>query len=180
MPQCLLLPVRKSWGEWSVVAAINWQDRTMATEIDLEALGLPAGRYHVFNYWPRRYMGIAERSVGIDRHLPHETVILLLKALKDEPDLLTTTFHVAQTLDEVRAVERYVEEDCSVKLCVDLEKAGGQFGEIWFIYPPGLKLKRALVDGRNRKVSSDGVGIGHLGLSLNGPAQVTIEFVPTG
>ena len=64
---------------------INWQDRIMTTDVDLDALGLPAGQYHVFNYWPRRYMGVAENVITLDRHLPHETVVLLIKPVSDEP-----------------------------------------------------------------------------------------------
>jgi len=178
MPQCLTLPISRPWGEWLVVGVINWEDRTLATEIDLEALGLPAGQYHVFNYWPHRYMGLAEKVITLDRQLPHETVILLFKRVSEEPDLLTTTFHVAQTLSEVTSVERTAHEDGSVILVILLERAGGQFGELWFTFPSDLKIQTASVNGRKRKVSSDGVGVAHLGLSLSGTVKVELKFTP--
>lgn len=180
MPQCLVLPVSRPWGEWVVVGMMNWQDRTLASELDLDALGLPPGRYHVFNYWPRRYMGVAEHIVTMDRHLPHELVVLLLKEVADQPDVLTTSFHVAQTLSEIQSVERVTHDDGSVTMTIALDRAGGQFGEIWFTYPPTLKVHSARVDGRTRKVSSDGVGIAHIGISPNGPAKVVVRFVPAG
>jgi len=178
MPQCLALHVRRPWGEWLVVGAINWEDRILATDVDLDALGLPAGQYHVFNYWPRRYMGVAENVITLDRHLPHETVILLFKPVSDLPELLTTTFHVAQTLSEITSIEHAMGEDGSVTMTVSLDRAGGQFGELWFTFPPNLKLQSVLVNGRTRKVSSEGIGIAHLGFSPNGPAEVKLEFVP--
>ena len=178
LPQCLALQVERPWGQWLVAGIINWQDRTMTTDVDLEALGLPAGRYHIFNYWPRRYMGVAENVITLDRHLPHETIILLIKPVSDEPELLTTTFHVAQTLAEVMTVERDRDDDGSITLKVVVERAGDQFGELWFTFPPALKLDAAAVNGRKRKVSSDGVGVAHLGLSPNGVAEITLTFVP--
>jgi alpha-galactosidase len=180
LPQCLVLPVRRPWGAWHVVGVMNWQDRTQATEVDLRALGLPAGRYHVFNYWPRNYMGVADQFVTIDRHQPHELVILLFKPAAEQPDLLTTTFHVAQTLSEVVSVQQMVGKSGGARLEVILERAGGQSGELWFTFPASMKVQNALVDGRRRKVSSDNVGVAHLGLTLNGRVQVTLEFGPAG
>lgn len=178
LPECLVLQVAQPWGEWLVVGIVNWQDRTMATDVDLNALGLPAGRYHVFNYWPRRYMGMTEGTITLDRHLPHETVVLLIKPAGNAPELLTTTFHVAQTLSEITSLEQTHSDDGSVLLKVGVERAGDQFGELWFTFPPTLKLETATVNGRKRKVSSDGVGVFHLGLSPNGSAAISLRFVP--
>ena len=178
LPQCLALPVRRPWGEWLVVAVINWEDRIQTTEIDLQAMGLPAGSYHVFHYWPRRYLGISQGTLTMERHLPHETVVLLFKPVSDEPDILTTTFHVAQTLGEVAGVERTQEEGGRRRLTILLEKPGSQFGEVWFTFPPALKISAARVNGRKRQVTLDSVGVAHLGLTLNERARMDIEFEP--
>ncbi|MGQ9516803.1 MAG: glycoside hydrolase family 36 protein [Anaerolineae bacterium] len=178
LPQCLALPVRRPWGEWLVAAVINWEDRIQTTEIDLEAMGLPAGDYHVFHYWPRRYMGISQGQLTLERHLPHETVVLLFKPASDEPDILTTTFHVAQTLSEVASVERTQGEDGRRRLIILLERPGSQFGEVWFTFPPALKISGARVNGRKRQVTLHSVGVAHLGLTLNERARIEIDFEP--
>lgn len=178
LPECLALPVRRPWGEWLVIAAINWDDRLHSTELDLLALGLPAGRYHVFNYWPGRYMGTAESIITLDRHMPHETVVLLLKPVVDEPDILTTTFHVAQALQEVAGLERERGEDGRILLRVLLEHPREQFGELWFTFPPSLRIESVKVNGNKRKVSSDSVGVAHLGFTLKRSGRVDILFEP--
>jgi alpha-galactosidase len=107
LPQLFALPVQTDWGEWLVVGVVNWDDKTAQTEIALETLGLDSQReYHVYNYWHRRYVGIVCERVRITRHQPHETRVLLFKPVSDRVELLTTTFHVAQGLVEVKCVER--------------------------------------------------------------------------
>ncbi|MFN3762737.1 MAG: glycoside hydrolase family 36 protein, partial [Anaerolineae bacterium] len=121
MPRLLLLPVERDWGRWWVAGAINWEDHTVETTVRLADLGLPAGRYHVFHYWRRRYLGVTDDAVLLRRHQPHETVVLLFKPVSDRPDLLTTTFHVCQGAVEV-ADCRW--DETHGLLHIALEKAG--------------------------------------------------------
>ena len=124
---------------------MNWQDGTRSTEVDLRALGLPAGQYHVFNYWPRNDMGLADQFVTIDRHLPHELVILLFKPVSDAAR--PADDHVPHRPDAGggEAVERTADADGSVTLTGAPGAApGSQSGEVWFTFPPEWKVQSAL------------------------------------
>ncbi len=184
LPRLFALPVKTDWGEWLVVGALNWGDKTTHTEIALETLGLdPRREYHVYNYWHRRYLGIARECVKISRHQPHETRVLLFKPVADRVELLTTTFHLAQGLCEVKRVERREEERRKGKfgsvevqvVRVELEKQGFQRGEVLFAIPKGRKVIAARVDGRaspHRFVDKSVIAVG---LLLDERAVVEIE-----
>ncbi len=184
LPRLFALSAKTDWGEWLVVGALNWSDKTTQTEIALETLGLdPRREYHVYNYWHRRYLGVARERVKISRHQPHETRVLLFKPVADRVELLTTTFHLAQGLCEVKRVDRREEARAGKRrtqtnveiLKIELEKKGWQRGEVLFAIPKGRKVIAARVDGRaspHRFVDKSVVAVG---LLLDERAVVEIE-----
>ncbi len=176
MPQRLILPIERDWGRWWVVALINWGDHTTSTTVSLDDLGLPKGRYHAYNYWRRRYLGVVEKQVTIVRHQPHCTALLLLKPVSDRPELLTSTFHITQGGVEVRAVEWMGKR----ALAVEMEKEGKQFGELLFTIPQGFRVKEVRHDGRRRGVRWIAKGIAEIGFTLRGRARVEMEFEVAG
>lgn len=171
MPRLLVLPVEREWGHWWVVGVINWDDRTTETTIRLADLGLPPGRYHVYHYWRRRYLGVVGETVTIRRHQPHETAVLIFKPVSDRPHLLVTTFHVCAGAVEVEAVSRQASD-----VRVVLQKAGRQFGEVLFAVPEGWRPVKAQVDGVKRDLRQVAPGVVALGLTLEGRAVVEVEF----
>ncbi|MFQ6101748.1 MAG: glycoside hydrolase family 36 protein [Anaerolineae bacterium] len=171
MPRLLLLPIVRDWGCWWIAGVVNWSDRTTETTVHLSSLGLPPGRYHVYHYWRRRYLGVTDDQVTIHRHQPHETAVLLFKPVSEHPDLLTTTFHVCQGAVEVASVKR---QASSVE--VVLEKAGRQFGEVLFTVPERWRAVEVRVDGVRRSLVSVAPGVVSLGLTLRGQAEVGIHF----
>ncbi|MBC7227099.1 MAG: alpha-galactosidase [Thermoflexales bacterium] len=173
MPRLLLLPVERDWGRWWVVGAINWEDRTVETTVRLADLGLPPGRYHVFHYWRRRYLGVTDDAVVLRRHQPHETAVLLFKPVSDRPDLLTTTFHVCQGAVEV-ADCRW--DEAHGLLHIALEKAGRQSGEVWLTVPEPWAVVEVRVDGDRRPWVSPAPGLLRVGLTLEGRAEVVARF----
>jgi alpha-galactosidase len=177
MPRLLLLDVEREWGRWWVAGVVNWGDRTARTTVRLTELGLPPGQYHVYHYWRRRYLGTTQDTVTIRRHQPHETAVLLLKPVSEQPELLTTTFHVCQAAVEV--------EDCQLQegqaggravLSVILAKEGRQFGQVLFAAPKGWKPAEARVDGTRRPLVTVAPYVASLGLTLEGRAEVVVEF----
>jgi len=201
MPRLLLLPVEREWGRWWVAGVINWDDHTTETTIRLADLGLPPGRYHVYHYWRRRYLGVTGDAVTIHRHQPHETAVLLFKPVSERPDLLTTTFHVCQGAVEVANCElrmanselrmadselrmanselRMANSELRIAngvLWVELRKAGRQFGEVLFTVPEGWRAVEARVDGTRRPLVQIAPGVVGLGLTLAGRAEVEITF----
>ena len=190
LPRLFVLRIEAEWAISSdgqlplVIGYLNWSEKTRRTEIDLEALGLDPHRdYHVYNYWHRRYLGIMRGRVQIARHQPHETRVLLFKAVSDRVELLTTTFHLAQGLCEVKKVERREELRAGKRgtqksiqiLQVELVKQGFQRGEILFALPKGCKLVAMRVDGRISPHRFVDRGIVAVGLTLDERATVEIE-----
>jgi hypothetical protein len=150
----------------------------------LEKLGLdPRREYHVYNYWHRRYLGIVRERIKIARHQPHETRVLLFKPVSDRVELLTTTFHLAQGLYEVKRVERREELRAGKRgaqksvqiLKLELEKQGFQRGEVLFAIPKGSKLIAARVAGRVSPHQFADKSIVAVGLALDERAVVEIE-----
>ena len=175
LPRTLVLPVEREWGHWWVVGLINWSDETVETTLRPADLGLPPDRYHVYNYWRRRYLGLVRDEVKIPQHQRHETLVLLLKPVQELPDLLATTFHVCQGAVEVTGVERE-QKNGAVSLRVRLEKSGKQFGALLFTVPEGWRATDAFVDDRRRRLSTSADGVVSLGFSLSGPATVDVDF----
>jgi alpha-galactosidase len=173
MPRLLVLPIERDWGRWWVAGVVNWDDHTTETTVRLADLGLPPGRYHVYHYWRRRYLGMTGETVTVRRHQPHETAVLLFKPVSDRPDLLTTTFHVCQGVVEVAHCEWRMADSA---LRVELHKAGRQFGEVLFTVPEGWRAVEARVDGSKRPLVQIAPGVVGLGLTLAGRAEVEVEF----
>ncbi len=184
LPQIFALPIETSWGKWLIVGIVNWRDQTTTTEIALEKLGLdPTRDYHVYNYWHRRYAGVARESLRLKRHQPHETRVLLFKPVSEHVELLTTTFHLAQGLCEVKTVTRREELRAGKRrtqqsieiLSVELEKLGNQTGDVIFAVPKSRKVIAARVDGKlspHRFIDKNIVAVG---LTLDEKAVVEIE-----
>jgi alpha-galactosidase len=175
MPHLFVLPIQRGWGHWWVAGVVNWEDHTVETTVRLADLGLPSGRYHVYHYWRRRYLGVAEDTITVRRHQPHETAVLLFKPVSHRPDLLTTTFHVCQGMVEI-ADCRFEIADSSTRITAMLEKAGTQFGRLLFTVPRGWRVEEAKADGRKQAPVTEAPGVISLGLTLEEQAVVDVTF----
>ncbi|MGD2176624.1 MAG: hypothetical protein PVG71_02265, partial [Anaerolineae bacterium] len=175
MARLFVLPVERGWRRWWVAGVINWDDHTVETTLRLADLGLPVGRYHVYHYWRRRYLGVTDDVVTVRRHQPHETAVLLFKPISHRPDLLTTTFHVCQGIVEI-ADCRFEIADSSTRITVMLQKAGRQFGRVLFTVPKGWRVIEAEVDGRKQAPVTEAPGVVSLGLTLEEQAVVEATF----
>lgn len=175
MPRLFVLSVERDWGDWWVAAVMNWGDHTVESAVRLDELGLPSGRYHVFHYWRRRYLGVVDDGVTINRHQPHEAVVLLFKPVTPQPDLLTTTFHVCQGAIEVANYEFEI-VDAQAKIKVVLEKAGRQFGRVFFVVPRNWRVTEAQIKGRRQAPVTEAPHVVSFGLTLEDRAEVEVAF----
>jgi hypothetical protein len=173
IPCEFVLPVDRGWAKWWVAGIVNWDDHTTNTTVSLRDLELPPGKYHVYHYWHRRYLGITEDAVTIGRHQPHETAVLMFKPLSDRPDLLTTTFHVCQGLVEINDY-RWNKQGRS--LSIGLRKQGKQFGRLLYTVPDGWYVSEARVGGVRRSVVKVAPGVVSLGLTLKEQADIVVHF----
>ena len=51
LPEILILPIERPWGRWWLTTLLNWDDHTRSIDLELASLGLPPGRYHVYDQW---------------------------------------------------------------------------------------------------------------------------------
>ncbi len=175
VPSQMVLLVERPWGQWWVVGLLNWNDRTTTTRVTLDELGIPPGTYHVYNYWFERYKGTTQNELVAGRHQPHETRVFCLRPVQDEPDLLTSTFHIAQGAAEISSVTRR-REGHSLRIGVDLVKPGEQFGDLLFTVPAGWRMARAYVNRQRRRATRRAKGVYGLGFTLTGTARVEAIF----
>ena len=175
MPSRFVLPVERPWGRWWVAGLVNWDERTTETTVRLVDLDLPSGRYHVFNYWRRRYLGVADDTIILRRHQPHETAVLLFKPVSERPDLLTTTFHVCQGVAEITSYQSEI-TNAKAAVNVTLEKPGRQFGRVYYTVPRGWRVAEAEADGRRQEPVTEAPRVVSLGFTLEDDATVRLEF----
>jgi alpha-galactosidase len=173
-PRLFVLPVDTEWDAWTVAALLNWEDRSRITKLDLEQLGLKGRAYHAYNFWRRRYLGVVHKEIVIEPHQPHETVLLLLKPVSDQLQLLTSTFHVLQGAVEI---ERAVQHPRGI--VATMAKPGRQFGSLLFVVPEELRdrVPTAAVNGRSQRPRQVADGVWRVGLTLTNRA--TVEFALT-
>jgi len=177
LPRTLALAVESGHGSWIVAAFVNWEDRTVRTVVELDQLGLQSDRwYHIYDFWHRRYLGQARHTVVIQRHRPHETVLCVFKPVSDQPELLTSTFHVTQGAAEIRSVTREETEGGLEEMVVELSKPGSQVGELLFTVPAPYVVAETYLNGRSRGVNHVAPGVVSVGFRLRGEARVKILF----
>ncbi|HUT15775.1 MAG TPA: alpha-galactosidase [Anaerolineae bacterium] len=172
-PRLLALPVTTCWGSWTIVALLNWDDRARVSRIRLSELGLPPMPHHVYNYWRQSYLDVTDDHIVIDRHQPHEAALLLIKPVSDQPQVLTSTFHLIQGAVEIQDVRL-----SAGSLLVEMNKPGKQFGQLLFAVPHTSEwhVVASSVNGRSRRPREISTGIWQVGFSLSNRATVELLF----
>lgn len=176
-PQYQVLEVEKPWGHWWVASLMNWRQKTKRTRVELRDLGLPEGEFHVYNFWRQRYLGIHSGALSFGRHQPHESIVLCLKPVSDQPDLLASTFHVTQGAAEVAEMRRVVHGPSGQTLRVALLKRGTQRGQLVFTVPKPWRVTGVRVDGRKHPFHRSRAGIVTVRLRLKEHALVEMDCI---
>jgi len=98
-PQVWDLKVATGWGCWDVVGLFRWFEED-GSEIDIspEKLGLPPGRYMLYDFWGKEFLG--ELGTGRTFHLePESCLVLCVRPFESLPLLLGTNRHITQYPD---------------------------------------------------------------------------------
>ncbi len=97
-PKIVDLKVAKHYGNWDVVAVFNWQEKPETIEVDFAKLGLPTKhgiRYHVFEFWSKRYEGQFESGFSVS--LPIRTCeVFAVRQGLGHPQVVSTSRHITQ------------------------------------------------------------------------------------
>ena len=95
-----LTAVCRHYGEWFVVGLYNLTDREATARFDPQRHGLPPGRYAVYDFWEKRYLGV--RSGAIRRKLPPGgCAVWRFTPVGETPELVACTGHILQGADEL-------------------------------------------------------------------------------
>ena len=106
--------------------------------VELRSLGA-TGPHHVFDFWPGRYLGVAEERVAATRVPGGGCRLLGLTPLAARPQLVGSTLHLGMGTLEGFALE----EGPGAALRLELRLPGEREGELW-IAPAGSRSARRL------------------------------------
>ncbi len=90
------LAICKPFDEWNVVGVSNLSEEDKVASVSItDELYLCKGRYHVYDYWNHRYLGIFEGKIDI-RVKAYDTAVLCVKEARDELQIVSTSRHISQ------------------------------------------------------------------------------------
>jgi alpha-galactosidase len=139
-PETMMVCVARPFETWWLIGRFNWQRRRRAL-----AVRLPPGRWHVFDFWRRRYLGVHEGDMTVPDVPAHGVALLGLRRARATPQLLATTLHWSMGGREVEDA-RY--DRRSETLRIVLQPVARQRGELFVVRPRSYRLLRAEVDGQ--------------------------------
>jgi len=102
MPNVLVSDFRDNQGEYKVVLIVNFSQRKRSFSLNLNELGLSPDRYHAFEYWGEKYLGIVENSLKIDGLEAHASACVRLTPNSDEVRLIGTNINISQGSEVTR------------------------------------------------------------------------------
>ncbi|MHA1279508.1 MAG: glycoside hydrolase family 36 protein [Candidatus Helarchaeota archaeon] len=133
-PEILVLDVETSFDKWKLAGVINWSDDPKSFRIHFDTLSdTHQGKYHVFEFWARQYLGIHEHSFKTEAINPHSAILLTIHEVKETPTLLSSTFHITQGGSEVT---EFNFNAASRSLRIALAKKGESHGSLFLYLPP--------------------------------------------
>lgn len=141
MPAEVVAPVARPWGHWQLVGLFNWRETSAVALLPRHLPGFdPRRRYHVVDFWNRRYQCLEAGAPLPEFTLaPHGCVLLSVRPVEGGPRLVGTTFHISQG-GEVTA---WRADATSVSLTLTLGRVAD--GEVWLALPAAPQA--ATLDG---------------------------------
>ena len=170
-PRFLKLRVERPFGEWDVVAVLNWKDESENHELDAEMLGLDVSKqYHVFDFWNWRYMGRLEGKLKLPELHPHECLLLAVREVASGVQLLSSSVHVTQggvELEDLRTG--------SDSLSGRIVRAGKHTSRLAIAVPDG-KTVTATAGGRPCAVNRLDDGVIEVRVEYEDSADFRVQF----
>lgn len=131
MPTEVVAPVARPWGHWQLVGLFNWGETPAVALLPPHLPGFDSRRrYHVVDFWNRRYQGLEAGAPLPEFELaPHGCILLGVRPVTAAPQLVSTTFHISQGGE----VTDWRTESAAVRLTLRLERIAD--GEVWLALP---------------------------------------------
>ena len=167
MPSTMTVEIKRPFESWLVIGRFNWHGRPR----DL-AVPLPPGRWHIFDFWEQRYLGLHEAAVQLARVAPHGVRLLSLRAALDRPQVVGSTFHYSMGALEIDNVRW---DGHRRALRVQLRPVAKQAGELLVHVPRGYRLLQATLDRAEIDVRREGQLL-IARLPVDEPTSLTMTF----
>jgi hypothetical protein len=131
--------IRRRWGDWHLVVALNPTEQAAAVVASFDALGL-TGPHHAFEFWTQTYLGIASGRLFLDEVPAGGCQVIALHPQQARPQVVGTSLHVGLGAVELQDV-LWVDETCDLRLT--LTAVGDREGTVTIVMPPGWSIGTA-------------------------------------
>ena len=102
-PEFFTLHSRKFGESWTVVSHQAWKALPSKT-ISLAQVGVSRGKYHAFDFWNQKYLGVIDSKVNFGALTEGHCQVISLRQVLDRPQILGTERHISQGAFELEAV----------------------------------------------------------------------------
>jgi hypothetical protein len=126
--------VERSEDDYFLLIALNPAEVPVARVVPLSDLGLPAGRYHAFEFWTQTYLGILSDRITIERIPAGGCAVVGLRAVLNRPQIVGTSLHVSLGAVAIQAAT-FDSRACRLHLAVGA--VGERQGTISIALPRG-------------------------------------------
>lgn len=114
--QLIRLNLARRFGQWTVAGLSNLTETPQPYTLHLQAdLDLPLGKFAVYDFWNKRFLGVFTKSIKLSIK-PYDTAVLrITRVEKDLPTLLSVSRHITQggyELVEYKATSKAVSGVC--------------------------------------------------------------------
>ena len=103
-PEFFTLHSRKFGESWTVVSHQAWKALPAKT-VPLAQVGVSSGKYHAFDFWNQKYLGVVNSKVNFDALAEGHCQVISLRQVLDRPQILGTERHISQGAFELEGVK---------------------------------------------------------------------------
>jgi hypothetical protein len=168
-PEIIDLKVNAISGIYDIAALTNWRGEKITKFISLsEKLGLEKETsYVVFDFWNQKLIGVVRDMVDVDIE-PHDTRVLLIHPLQNNPQLLGNSRHISG----VYSIQDLKWDDNAGILSGSSETIRGEPYSLFVYVPDGVNLTkvRAAAEDNQEVVVSSVFSENLLKVTMTGPA----------
>lgn len=100
IPDLVMTQIVRPWGRWLLVGLFNSSSEAREMTVQWSTLGLTPDAYHTTEFWSGAYLGMSRSGVDV-RVAGHGAAVLAIHSQRDEPQLLSTSFHISQGAVEI-------------------------------------------------------------------------------
>ena len=147
-PEFFTLHNRKFGESWTVVSHHAWK-ALPAKSLPLAQMGVVRGKYHAFDFWNQKYLGVVDSKVNFDALAEGHCQVVSLRPILDRPQVLGTERHISQGAFELEAVKWEIET-----LSGTYKVGPGQRWRLSIFVPKGYSVLK--VDTKGVEMKQDG------------------------